>query len=95
MVPVAEISGSGSWPTGKVKVTRKRRRLLIFPSISHLEVIGQGGISREIPPWYFPDNTGPPTSSQCYGTCLQGTGEVEAPASSRVYQAVGKQNYQT
>ena len=30
-------------------VTQKTRRLFIFPSISHFEGIGQGGISREIP----------------------------------------------
>ena len=34
----------------KMCVTQKTRRLLIFPSISHFEGIGQGGISREIPP---------------------------------------------
>ena len=41
-----------------MSVTQKTRRLFVFPSISHLEGIGQGGISREISPWYFPDNTG-------------------------------------
>ena len=35
--------------------------------------------------------TNPPTISQCYGMSLHGTGEVEAPANSCVYQAVGKQ----
>ena len=35
--------------------------------------------------------TSPPTISQCYGKSLHGTGEVEAPASSCVYQAVRKQ----
>ena len=40
----------------KMRLTQKTRRLFIFPSISHFEGIGQGGISREIPPWYFPDN---------------------------------------
>ena len=33
-----------------MRVTQKTRRLFIFPSISHLGGIGQGGISREIPP---------------------------------------------
>ena len=32
----------------QMRVTQKTRRLFIFPSISHLEGIGQGGISREI-----------------------------------------------
>ncbi len=43
-----------------MRVTQKTRRLFIFPSISHLGGIEQGGISREIPPWHFPDNTGLP-----------------------------------
>ena len=37
-----------------LQVTQKTK---IFPSISHLEGIGQGGISREIPGRYFPGNT--------------------------------------
>ena len=32
-----------------------------------------------------------PTISQCCGTSLHGNGEVEAPVSRCVYQAVGKQ----
>ena len=34
----------------KMRLTQKTRRLFIFPGISHFEGIGQGGISREIPP---------------------------------------------
>ena len=33
-----------------MRLTQKTRRLFIFPGISHFEGIGQGGISREIPP---------------------------------------------
>ena len=43
-----------------MQVNRKQEEYLyfpVFPGISHLGGIGQGGISREIPPWYFPDNT--------------------------------------
>ena len=39
-----------STPLKMWRVTQKTRRLFIFPSISHFEGIGQGGISREIPP---------------------------------------------
>ena len=48
-----------STPLKMWRVIQKTRRLFIFPSISHFEGIGQGGISREIPPRYFPDNTVP------------------------------------
>ena len=34
----------------KMRLTQKTRRLFIFPGISHFEGIGQGGISRDIPP---------------------------------------------